>query len=103
LDIDETEFHHQLEIAAGRFKRTEMTFIGTTRRLNGHACRIAITKSDGSEVGDLIDWNGMDESRISPVETEIQQILSKHGRHGLAGAMRAIWTELTMSDVSKKD
>jgi hypothetical protein len=102
LDIDETEFHHQLEIAAGRFKRTEMTFIGTTRRLNGHACRIAITKSDGSEVGDLIDWNGMDESRIIPVETEIQQILSKHGRHGLAGAMRAIWTELTMVDVSKK-
>lgn len=94
MDNDETEFHHQLEIAAGRFKRTEMTFIGTTRKLNGHACRIAITKSDGSEVGDLVDWNGMDESRIRPVETEIQQILSKHGRHGLAAAMRAIWTEL---------
>ena len=69
LDNDETEFHHQLEIAAARFKRTEMTFIGTTRKLNGHACRIAITKSDGSEVGDLVDWNGMDESRIRPVET----------------------------------
>lgn len=102
LDNDETEFHHQLEIAAGRFKRTEMTFIGTTRKLNGHACRIAITKSDGSEVGDLVDWNGMDESRIRPVETEIQQILSKHGRHGLAAAMRAIWTELNAEEKSKK-
>jgi hypothetical protein len=102
LDNDETEFHHQLEIAAGRFKRTEMTFIGTTRKLNGHACRIAITKSDGSEVGDLVDWNGMDESRIGPVETEIQQILSKHGRHGLAAAMRAIWTELNAVEKSKK-
>jgi len=101
LDNDETEFHHQLEIAAGRFKRTEMTFIGTTRKLNGHACRIAITKSDGSEVGDLVDWNGMDESRIAPVETQIQQILSKHGRHGLAAAMRAIWTELQAVEKSK--
>jgi hypothetical protein len=102
-DNDETEFHHQLEIAAGRFKRTEMTFIGTTRKLQGNACRIAITKSDGSEVGDLVDWNGMDESRIGPVESEIQQILSKHGRHGLAAAMRAIWTELNAVEKSKKD
>lgn len=102
LDNDETEFHHQLDIAAGRFKRTEMTFIGTTRKLNGHACRIAITKSDGSEVGDLVDWNGMDESRIGPVETEFQQILSKHGRHGLAAAMRALWTELNAVEKSKK-
>ncbi len=102
LDNDETEFHHQLEIAAGRFKRTEMTFIGTTRKLNGHACRIAITKSDGSEVGDLVDWNGMDESRIHPVETEIQQILARHGRHGLAAAMRAIWTQLDSEEKSKR-
>ena len=102
LDNDEREFHHQLEIAAARFKRTEITFIGTTRKLNGHACRIAITKSDGTEVGDLVDWNGMDESRIYPVETEIQQILSKHGRHGLAAAMRAIWTQLNLKEKSKK-
>ncbi len=102
LDNDETEFHHQLEIAAGRFKRTEMAFIGTTRKLNGHACRIAITKSDGSEVGDLVDWNGMDESRIRQVELEFQQILCKHGRHGLAAAMRAIWTELHAEKTSKK-
>lgn len=102
LDNDETEFHHQLEIAAGRFKRMEGFFIGTPRKLNGHACRIALTKSDGSEVGDLVDWNGMDENRIAPVETEIQQILSKHGRHGLAAAMRAIWTELNAVEKSKK-
>lgn len=101
LDNDETEFHHQLGIAAGRFKRTEMTLIGTKRELNGHAFRIAITKSDGSEVGDLLNWNAMDESRIGPVETEIQQILSKHGRHGLAAAMRAIWTELNTAEKSQ--
>lgn len=94
IDNDETEFHHQLQIAAGRFKRTEMTFIGTTKKLNGHACRIAITKSDGTEVRDLVNWDGMDEKLIGPVEGEIQQILSQHGRYGLAAAMRAIWTQL---------
>lgn len=94
VDSDETEFHHQLEIAAGRFKRTELARIGTSKRLNGHACRIALTRSDGSEVGDLVNWEGMDEKKIAPVEGQIQQILSQHGRHGLAAALRAIWTQL---------
>jgi hypothetical protein len=43
----------------------------------------------------------MDESLIGPVETEIQQILSKHRRHGLAAAMRAIWTELNTAEKSQ--
>ena len=102
LDSDETEFHHQLEIAAGRFKRTELARIGTSKRLNGHACRIALTKSDGNEVGDLINWDGMDESEIGPVEGQIQQILSQHGRQGLAAALRAIWTQLDTSGKVKE-
>lgn len=97
LDSDETEFHHQLEIAAGRFKRTELARMGTSKRLNGHACRISLTKSDGDEVGDLINWDGMDESKIGPVEGQIQEILAQHGRHGLAAALRAIWTQLDTS------
>jgi hypothetical protein len=102
VDSDEAEFHHQLGIAAGRFKRTELARIGTSSRLNGHACRIALTKSDGSEVGDLINWEGMDESRIAPVEGQIQQILTQHGRHGLAAALRAIWAQLDANDSSKE-
>jgi hypothetical protein len=97
-DNDETEFHHQLEIAAGRFKRTEMALVGTTNKLNGHACRIALTKSDGTEVGDLINWEGMDENLIRPVEGKIQEILARHGRHGLAAATRAIWDQLNMGE-----
>ena len=101
VDSDETEFHHQLEMAAGRFKRTELARIGTSKRLNGHACRIALTKSDGNEVGELINWEGMDEGKIGLVEGEIKQILTQHGRHGLAAALRAIWTQLDTSDNSK--
>jgi len=102
IDNDETEFHHQLGTAAGRFKRTELASIGTTKRLNGHALRIAITKSDGREVGDLVHWDGMDENRIDSVEAQIQQILSEHGRSGLAAAMRAIWTQLDREEKSRE-
>jgi hypothetical protein len=103
IDADEVEFHHQLQIVAGRFRRTELALLGTTKRLNGHACRIALTKSDGSEVGDLVNWEGMDENRIRPVESEIQEILSKHGRHGLAAALRAIWIQLHSNEQSKEN
>jgi hypothetical protein len=102
VDNDETEFHHQLEIAAGRFRRTELARIGTSNRLNGHACRIALTKSDGTEVGDLVNWEGMDESKIGPVEGQILQILSQHGRHGMAAALRAIWSQLDVNDRLKE-
>jgi hypothetical protein len=101
-DSDETEFHHQLELAAQRFKRIEMALIGTTDKLNGHACRIALTKSDGTEVGDLVNWDGLEENRIRPIEEEVRTILARHGRHGLAGAMRAIWTRLEESNQRKK-
>jgi hypothetical protein len=102
IDNDETEFHHQLVTTAGRFKRTELVLIGTMRKFNGNALRIAITKSDGSEVGDLVHWDGIDENRIHPVEAEIQQILSRHGRDGLAAAMRAIWSQLYREEKSRE-
>jgi hypothetical protein len=75
-----------------------MVLVGTTNKLNGHACRIALTKSDGTEVGDLINWEGMDENLIRPVEGKIQEILARHGRHGLAAATRAIWDQLNMGE-----
>jgi hypothetical protein len=42
----------------------------------------------------------MDENRIRPLEGQIKELLCLHGRHGLAAAMRAIWSEL---DTDKKD
>ncbi|MDY7577262.1 hypothetical protein RGU70_02820 [Herbaspirillum sp. RTI4] len=93
-DKDEMEFNHQLELASAKFLRTEMALIGTTKKLNGHACRIAITKSDGTEMGELINWDGMDDARIATAEIAIQNILTQHGRYGMAAAMRAIWDRL---------
>lgn len=100
---DETEFLHQLEVAAAHFRRVEKALIGTTRKLNGHACRIALTKSDGTEVGELVNWDGLEEARIKPVQDEIQKILMQHGSHGLAAALRAIWNRLDNESKFQKD
>ena len=90
-DQDETEFSHQLESISGRFKRTEFALIGTTKMLNGNACRIALTCSNGTEVGDLVDWNGIDESRLDEARNEIDSVLDRLGPHGLAATMEALW------------
>ena len=52
-------------------------------------------------MGDLVNWEGMDESKIAPVEGQIQQLLRQHGRHGLAAALRAIWAQLDENDRMK--
>lgn len=96
LDADETEFCHQLEILAGRFKRTEFALIGTTQKLNGHAVRFAMTKSDGSEVGELVDWNSMDETKLETVAAQFREFLAAHGRYGKAAALKTMWTELDL-------
>ena len=93
-DTDEVEFNHQLQMASSRFRRTELALIGTTKKLNGHACRIALTKSDGTELGELIHWDAMEDQEIGPVQSQIEDILAKHGKAGMAAAMLAIWQRL---------
>jgi hypothetical protein len=96
-DQDETEFVHQLTISSSRFKRTECALIGATHKLNGHACRIALTKSDGTEVAQLIDWTGLDDDCLRIARDEIDQVFERLGPHGLAAAMSALWGRLSIS------
>ena len=90
-DLDETEFLHQLEIISGRFKRTEFALIGSGRNFNGHALRIALTRSDGTEVGDLVDWDGLDEAQLKEAQSRVDDLLDQLGSHGLAGVMKSLW------------
>ena len=102
-DADETEFHHQLELAAGRFRRVEaVLFMGAKSALNGHACRISITKTDGSEVHDLVRWDDTTDDTLKTIEAELGDIFSRHGRHGLAAAMKVLWHRLDQSAVNKE-
>jgi hypothetical protein len=94
-DVDEAEFYHQLELAAARFRRVEAAHgLGAKYKLNGHACRIALTRTDGQELDDLVNWDGIKEDSIHAIQAEISEIISRHGRRGLAAAVRALWTNL---------
>ena len=84
-------FLHQLEIISGRFKRTEFALIGSGKNFNGHALRIALTRSDGTEVGDLIDWDGLDEAQLKEAQSRVDDLLDQLGLHGLAGVMKSLW------------
>lgn len=90
-DMDETEFLHQLEIISGRFKRTEFALIGSGKNFNGHALRIALTRGDGTEVGDLVDWDGLDEAQLKEAQSRVDDLLDQLGSHGLAGVMKSLW------------
>lgn len=94
-DADEAEFYHQLELTAARFRRVEAAYrLGGKYKLNGNACRIALTRTDGTELDDLINWDGLKEDSIHSIQAEISEILSRHGRRGLAAAVRALWAKL---------
>jgi hypothetical protein len=99
-DVDESDFYHQLELIAGRFRRVEATLsLGAKMKLNGNACRIAITKTDGSEVNDLVRWDDVADETLGSIKMELGDIISRHGRRGLAAAMKVLWEELERSIV----
>ncbi len=102
-DIDEAEFYHQIELLSGRFRRVEAAlFHGAKIKLNGHACRIALTKTDGSEVNDLVRWDDISETTLSNVEQELTDLIARNGREGLAAAMKVLWNRLSEPEESKR-
>jgi hypothetical protein len=103
VDADEAEFYHQLELMAARFRRVEGAHrLGAKYKLNGHACRIALTRTDGTEVDDLIDWDGLKEDSIHTIQAQISEIITQNGRRGLAAAIRALWTKLESAHLDQQ-
>src|SRR5262249_9181503 len=91
-DMDEAEFYHQLQLSASRFRRVEALYkLGAKRELNGHACRIALTKHDGFELEDLINWGGLNEDALT---SEISELITRNGRRGFSAAVKALWNHL---------
>jgi hypothetical protein len=96
-DRDEAEFHHQLQINSERFKRTELV-VSQPNDLNGKGCRVLLTTAEGHEVGDLVDWEGLDEDLVNMVEIDFRKMLESYGRHGFAAAIRAVWKHLELKE-----
>jgi len=101
-DEEEETFHRELQANAGRFKRAESVAFGRGNAVTSrHAFRVAITQADGSERQEVIHFEQKEAQQIAKLELELQALIKKNGRMGIAAASRVIWNNLKAEEVSQ--
>ena len=97
-DADEARYHSKLGILAKRMLRTEAANADITQHpmatSQGRAMRLAITKPDGSELGQILYWSETEETEIKQLTAQITTLIQNNGRTGLSAAVRALWSQL---------
>ena len=95
VDSDEQVFRHELEVLASRFKHVESIYFGANgipERSKG--VRLSITHTDGSERVEVVYPRPEEGKKLVDIQKQIQSLLTKHGRLGLAAVAHAVWNEL---------
>ena len=101
-DQDELEFRHQLATYATRFMRVESIAFRSGAAAD-NACRLVMTRRDGSEVNHVFQWDTGEANSISAqVEREIAALIAQHGSRGLAAAARVVWNALQTPGSNKE-
>lgn len=94
-DSDETAFQHKLTEFAERFKHVESIYFKTIDIPEGsERMRLLITRTDGSERIKVVSSPPETEQELAEIQKEIQDLLRKHNRLGLAALARTVWEEL---------
>jgi hypothetical protein len=96
-DSDEDVFSQELSQLVERFQRVESVLFSKkgNRPQNSTGVRLAITQSDGSERERVIYFTPDEEDKLTQLQNEVSNLLSKDRRLGLAAASRAIWKTLS--------
>ncbi len=95
VDSDERVFQQELDVLASRFKHVESIHFGTNGVPAGSkGIRVAITHTDGNERAEVMYPRPEDGKTLADIQTQIQSLLAKHGRLGLAAVAHAVWDEL---------
>ena len=103
IDSDEQVFQQALDVLASRFKHVESLHFETNGVPEGSkGMRVAITHTDGSERSDVLYPCPEDRKVLADIQRQIQSLLTKHERLGLAAVVHAVWDELD-SDSEKLD
>ena len=95
VDSDEQIFRHELEVLASRFKHVENIYFGANGVPDGsNGVRLSITHTDGSERAEVVYPRPEEGKKMADIQKQIQSLLTKHGRLGLAAVAHAVWNEL---------
>ena len=95
VDSDERIFRHELEVLASRFKHIESIYSGANGIPEGSkGVRLSITHTDGNERAEIVYPRPEEVEELVDIQKQIQNLLAKHGRLGLAAVAHAVWNEL---------
>lgn len=96
-DNDEEVFNQRLDVLAKRMLRSEAANSDFTNKLadqdSDRVIRLALTKPNGLESTRMLHWSEKEEKQVMLLETQISDLIRKHGRAGLSAAVRAIWNQ----------
>lgn len=99
-DEDEDTFDRELSNVAGRFKRSESAAFSVSNNRNkaSTGIRIAVTRADGSERQEVIHFDAEEQSKIKILQEQINALISKDKRLGVAAASQALWSQMTPTE-----
>lgn len=95
-DDDEEAFRENLEQYVQKFLRIESTVFATKEHPTaGQAIRIGLTRSDGSEVQQVLYVSDEEKEELERLETRITSALGELSRLEIAAVSRVIWKALS--------
>lgn len=97
-DSDVRRFMQELNYLCARFQRVEsITFARNDNAPGGEAVRVALTRSDGTELEQVVFLAPDEEGTITRLASQMAALLKDHGRLGLVAVSQALWQSLAES------
>jgi hypothetical protein len=99
-DEDEDTFDREMGNLGGRYKRAESVAFANTKSGNkiSTGLRIAVTRADGSERQEVIQFDTEDQSKIKVIQEQINALITKDKRLGVVAASQALWSQMKPSE-----
>lgn len=89
-DAEEDLFNSELMDCASRFHHVESIAFSVGMARHSTGVRLAITQADGVEYERVFHYTSNEETRLVKLQRELEVLLKREGRVGLAAASRAI-------------
>ena len=94
-DTDEAKYSVEVEQLIARLCSVEKIAFGAGRQTkDSSALRIAITRADGTEIGDVVRITADEEGEVAALADQLVKIMLERRNVGLAAAARAFWSAL---------